>query len=134
MFEETSSLRGFGVLAEDPSDCDALAVLIRRIRPPVAGAKYRIRTRPAYGCGNLREKGSARLAELVASGCDALIVVHDLDRAPLVGGLNNLGDLLLHLRKKLMNPSRTPLCICVPVEEIEAWFWSCQETLDLVTR
>lgn len=123
-----------GILAEDQSDCDALSVLIRRIRVPKPGAGYKIMTRPTEGCSKLRRKGTARLKELAAAGCEALVVVHDLDRCPHNSGLNDIEALLSKLNKEVLHPNGTKRLFCIPSEELEAWFWSCQKTLDHVVR
>jgi Domain of unknown function (DUF4276) len=55
------------------------------------------------------------------------IIVHDLDRNPENDALNDE----VKLRKTLEASSSdvTNKCICIPIEEIEAWFWSDKEVV-----
>lgn len=119
-----------GVLAEDDNDCEVIKVLIRRIfeaRGVKPGA-WRLKKRHDKGCANLRRKTERWLVDLVKEGCTAAIVLHDLDLNPLDGSLNDEGQ----PRRKLEAipvPSGFERLICIPVEEIEAWFFASEKAL-----
>lgn len=122
-----SALR-FGILAEDATDCDALAILVRRI---AGTAAVGLKTQSFGGCSRLRQKAAPTMKLMAREGCAAVIVVHDLDRDPANGELNDEAA----LRRKLEQievPSTISRLICIPVEELEAWFWSDPAVLALV--
>ncbi len=118
----------FGVLAEDPTDREVLSVLIRRIVP---GAPPGVTTRGGGGCSKLKRKAKAWLAELASAGCTALIVVHDLDRDPDSNTLRNEAKLRSEL-SAIESPQGIPRLVCIPVEEIEAWFWADPKVIEKV--
>jgi hypothetical protein len=119
-----------GVLAEDQNDCDVVDVLCRRILlgGGIGPNAWRLRRRAGKGCAKLRRKAAGWLAELAQQGCRAAIIVHDLDRNPLNGSLNELAVLKRELN---VIPVLHGLIrhICIPVEEIEAWFFSSERVL-----
>ena len=107
-----SKIKGIGLIVEDKSDFDSLKVLIKRVTK-----KNNIKFRKAIsnGCGKLRRKASSYAINLHNQGCDMIILVHDLDR-------NELNTLKTDLEKKLTTSPAKHNFICIPVEEIEAWF------------
>jgi hypothetical protein len=119
-----------GILVEDSSDYDAVRELVKRFairaqrRPP--GTKPWI----GKGCGKFAAKAARVLTELERNGCTAFIVVQDLDRTD--AGLNNEAELRQRLMK-LHVAARLPTCICIPVEELEAWFLACPKVMRHVT-
>lgn len=119
-----------GILVEDASDYDAVRELVKRSavrahrRPP--GTKPWI----GKGCGKFAAKAARVLAELERNGCAAFVVVHDLDRTG--AGLNDEAELRQRLMK-LNTPGKLPMCICIPVEELEAWFLACPKVMRHVT-
>lgn len=123
----------FAVLAEDQNDCEVIRVLCRRILAArgIADNAWRLHARAGQGCANLRRKIKPWLAELAEKGCCAAIIVHDLDRNPLNGNLNNLTELQSRLAAAPV-PRGLSRHICIPVEEIEAWFFSCERVLEKV--
>lgn len=125
-------MTAIGIIAEDRSDCDAFAVLIRRIRGD-GGSRSAIRKSPTHGCGKLLRKAKAKLRELHSKGCDALVIVHDLDRNPANQELRSERQ-LRELLEAIPYPTEARRYICIPVEELEAWFWCDQALLDLVAR
>jgi len=119
-----------GVLAEDDNDCEVIKVLIRRIFEDVRvkpGA-WRVKKRHDKGCANLRRKTERWLVDLVKEGCTAAVVIHDLDLNPCNGTLNDEA----HLRRTLEAipvPRGFERLICIPVEEVEAWFFASEKAL-----
>lgn len=122
--------RRVGVLGEDRSDVETLATLVRRIVP---GVGVRQRAPATGGCSMLRRKLPTFMRELALQGCGAIVVVHDLDRSPDNGELNDEAALRTKLAG-LRPPEGVERLICIPIEELEAWFWADQGVLDLVGR
>jgi Domain of unknown function (DUF4276) len=114
-----------GVLAEHKNDCAVIEVLVRRILKErgVEHGAWRLEKRSGQGCATLERKAGRWFAELADSGCAAAILLHDLDRDPCNGTLNDEGSLAKRLEQIPAPPGLRKL-ICIPVEEIEAWFFS----------
>jgi hypothetical protein len=122
-----------GILAEDQTDCDTVSTLVRRIiaeaaRPPVSIKKIGYK-----GCAKLRTKAEADLKLLAREGCSAVVIIHDLDRNPANNMLNDEGALRAKLTE-IEVPTRLERHICIPVEELEAWFWSDPEVVRDIGR
>jgi hypothetical protein len=109
-----------GILAEDETDGDALAVLVRRIAGHTA---IGLKKQSFGGCARLRAKAAATLKRMVDEGCAAAVLVHDLDRDPNNGELNDEATLRRQL-ETIARPAALACLVCIPVEELEAWFWS----------
>jgi Domain of unknown function (DUF4276) len=111
------------LIAEDDTDCDTIRKIVHR----VLGKQTKTKKWSSGGCSKLRRKLAANLAALSKAGCNAFIIVHDLDRNPENDSLNDE----VKLRKTLQDNSSdvTNKCICIPIEEIEAWFWSDPEVV-----
>jgi len=120
-----------GVLAEDDNDCEVIRVLIRRIfeaRGVKSGA-WSLQKRAGKGCSKLKRKSERWLVELAGTGCTAAVIVHDLDRNPLNGSLNDEAVLARELAA-IPVPRGLVRIVCIPVEEIEAWFFSSEKVLE----
>lgn len=126
-----------GVLAEHITDCDAIAVLVRRI---YAGKQIGVDRKQlgidrygAHGASILRRKLRSQIKRMLKQGCSAFIIVHDLDRDEF-GALNDEDALFRDLTGivDLTDVDSHFVCICIPAEELEAWFWSDQAVLDKV--
>jgi uncharacterized membrane protein len=78
----------FGILAEDATDCDALATLVKRFAAEVESSPVGVNKHSLKGCSRLRKKARAKLADIARDGCIAAILVHDLDRNPENNMLN----------------------------------------------
>jgi hypothetical protein len=112
------------IIAEDDTDCEA----IRRIVHRVLGKDIGTKKWASKGCSILRRKLLAKIKELSREGCNAFVILHDLDRNPQNGSLNDP----LELRKKLkesISSFQGIKHICIPIEELEAWFWSDPEVI-----
>ena len=101
-----------GVIAEDETDGQTLRVLLQRLR----GGGTKVLTRSDQGCGAIGRKGERWVNDLVRAGCSAVIIVHDLDR-------HALAELRQRL-EKIQPPAGAVCYVCIPVEELEAWFWA----------
>lgn len=115
--------RRVGVIAEDRTDADTIAVLVRRL----LGSSVGVERRGTGGCSMLRRKMTAWSVELLERGCRCIVVVHDLDRTP-TGDLRDEQSLRRELEAKPV-PAGVQRHICIPIEELEAWFWADQATL-----
>jgi hypothetical protein len=103
-----------GIIAEDESDVDAARVLMRRI----AGSdRIGVKKFVGKGCGKIKRKCNSWASTLKAKGCKCLIVIHDLDR-------NGLVELREQIADALAPCPIDPHLICIPVEEMEAWWLS----------
>lgn len=101
-----------GIIAEDNSDVDAAKILIRRIaNQDNIGIKRFV----GQGCGRIKRKCQAWARNLKLRGCKYLIVLHDLDR-------NELQQLQSELDKAISPSPISPYLICIPIEEMEAWW------------
>ncbi len=118
--------QSIGILAESENDCKVMHTLVRRILAEVQvdPRYYNVLHRSGKGCAGLRHQAERWIRELSARGCQIVILVHDRDRHDEA-----------QLRKKLSAyqiPSSVQCHVCIPVEEIEAWFFSCEKALQLI--
>jgi len=109
-----SKVKCIGIIAEDDSDFESSKVLIKRI---TSKTNLSFKKAIGNGCGKIRRKALAYTIDLKNRGCDTVILLHDLDR-------RNLEQLKKELTAKLSDSPITNKLICIPVEEIEAWFLS----------
>jgi hypothetical protein len=119
------------VIAEDNTDCAAIQNIIHRVLDPNISTK----TWASKGCSHLRRKLSSQLSALSNVGCNAFVIVHDLDRNPENGMLNDEAQLRKQLTEKASasKAERSTCHICIPIEELEAWFWSDPDILSYVS-
>jgi hypothetical protein len=111
-------MAGFVVLAEDETDAEAIRRIVRRrLQNPT------IRKFAGKGCARLRRKAEAWLSTVAGDGYDRAILIHDLDRDPQNHALNDPKALREQLNA-IRCPAGITKLICIPVEELEAWFWS----------
>lgn len=120
-----------GVLGEDATDCSALRVILKRILPNVVGVKTK--APPSGGCSALRRKAASYMQELRDSGCSAIVLVHDLDQDPENFQHKNVHEVRAQLQR-IPVPKGIDYLICIPMEELEAWFWADQATLDRIAK
>lgn len=122
-------MSAIGIMGEDDTDCRTLAAILRRIIPKDVAIQRRSPARG--GCANLRRSAHGFMKDLQRAGCSAVALVHDLDRDPNNGELNNENRLRSTL-ESIAVPLGLERLICIPVEELEAWFWSDQVILDMI--
>lgn len=117
------------LIAEDDTDCETVRKIVHR----VLGSNIKTKLWASKGCSTLKRKLSAKLKVMSNEGCNAFIIVHDLDRNPQNNSLNDE----VKLRETLETASseiKDYKHICIPVEELEAWFWSDPEVIKHVGR
>jgi hypothetical protein len=114
-----------GIIAEDKSDVE---VVIHIIGKYVDRGAFTIRKFVGNGCGKLRNKCDRWAATLFQSGCDHVMVFHDLDR-------HDKAALKALLRRKVPADRYPRSVVIIPIEEMEAWLLSderaIQETFGL---
>ena len=107
-----SKVKCIGIIAEDNSDFETARVLIKRI---LNKDNLSFKKSVGNGCGKLRRKALDYAVDLKKRGCDMLILFHDLDR-------NIHRELSEELQRKLENAPINKKFVCIPIEELEAWF------------
>lgn len=110
-----------GLIGEHDTDCRAVSEIIYRSK---LGNNTTIRPWGAKESGNLRKELVMRITALLDEGCNAFIIVHDLDRNTENGSLNDEAILRTDLEKLMAKFDKIERHICIPIEELEAWFWS----------
>ena len=124
-----SSLR-IAIIAEDDTDCDAIRKIVHRVLDENISTKKWA----SKGCGILKRKLPAKIKVLSQEGCNAFVILHDLDRNPQNGSLNNESELRKTLEKSISSFQGINKHICIPIEELEAWFWSDPEVIKNIGR
>ncbi|TSC60263.1 MAG: Uncharacterized protein LiPW15_141 [Parcubacteria group bacterium LiPW_15] len=119
-----SQIKRIGIIAEDESDFESSKILIRRLTKK---KNLDFRKSLANGCGRLKRKAPTFAVDLKNRGCDLLILMHDLDK-------NNLEKLRTELGKLLRGNPFPKYFVCIPIEEIEAWFLSDPATIKKVFK
>ena len=122
--------RLIALIAEDETDCNTVRTIIHR----VLGKSVRTKRWASKGSSILRSKLEPKLKLLSAKGCDAFIIIHDLDRNPQNNSLNDekkLRKILEDLSSCIPGSNKH---ICIPVEELEAWFWSDPKVVKYVGK
>lgn len=111
-----------GVLAEDTSDVEVIYNIFSKYAP---SNSYSVKKFVGNGCGKLKNKCAAWAKNLVASGCDHVIMLHDLDR-------NEEAKLRSDLEKKICRKAFPKSIIVIPTEELEAWLLSDPDAIKSV--
>lgn len=109
-----SKVKCIGIISEDESDFESSKTIIKRIIPK---SDISFKKAIGNGCGKIRRKALAYTIDLKKRGCDTVILIHDLDR-------QDFEKLKSELHIKLTECPLANKLICIPVEEIEAWFLS----------
>lgn len=110
----------FGLLAESQSDLETVRTLVRRISE-TKGAAFE--GHYFTGCSSLVKGARHWTVDLAERGCGHIIIIHDLDCIPGTQTLNDEAALRARIHQAL-RPIPVPTLVCVPVEELEAWFWA----------
>ena len=122
-----------GLVTEDETDANAVGILVRRIAIAAQTTPPGLNKYWGNGCARIRKKGEAKMVEMMSSGCQAVVIVHDLDRNPQNGQLNDESARRAEL-ESIAVPRGLVRHICIPVEELEAWFWADEATVKLATH
>ena len=118
------------IIAEDDTDCKTVRKIVHRL----LGNNISTKMWGSKGCSKLRRKLPVKIKELSREGCNAFVILHDLDRNPQNGDPNNELELREKLEKSISNLQGIRKHICIPMEELEAWFWSDPEVIKHIGR
>jgi len=120
------------LLAEDLTDCDTVQEIIHR----VLGSHIKTKPWGADGGGNLQNKKklAAKIKNLSKQGCNVFIIINDLDRDPQTKALKDEVALRNKLEAATSEFRDINKYICIPIEEIEAWFWSDSNIVSRITQ
>jgi hypothetical protein len=118
------------IIAEDDTDCNTVRKIIHRI----LGTDTKTKAWASKGCSTLKRKLSAKLKIMSDEGCNAFIIIHDLDRNPQNNSLNDEAKLRETLEEAASQFKSINKHICIPIEELEAWFWSDPDVVKHVGR
>lgn len=121
--------RSIAVFVEDATDADVLRVLLERL----GGPGHQLKPYSGKGCSRLRGKLARNMEDAARRGCREAIVLHDLDRRPGGTALNDERSLRTEL-EGVPVPAGLTRTVCIPVEELEAWFWSDDAVVKRVGR
>lgn len=103
----------FGIIAEDPSDVEALKVIVRRLKDdtslPILAKGY-------SGCSEMLRKGSSQFRLFAKRGVEKYIICYDSDRA-------DPEQRRQEAKTKIWDDANIhgDCCVVVPVQELEAW-------------
>lgn len=100
-----------GVIAEDASDIEVISEIIKKY---INDNEFTIKKFVGNGCGKLKSKCNSWASMLLKSGCEHILLFHDLDR-------NDESKLLKDLEGKVAKKDFPNSLIVIPVEEMEAW-------------
>lgn len=103
-----------GIIAEDDSDVECIKHIVLRNHP---GRKIGFKKFVGHGCGKISRKANAWAEIFKKQGCNAIILIHDLDR-------NEKEVLYKKICKAFLPSPIKKYCICIPIEELEAWLLS----------
>ncbi|NOU41732.1 MAG: DUF4276 family protein [Methylotenera sp.] len=111
-----------GIIAEDVSDVEIITEFLCKY---MQKNKFSIKKFTGNGCGKLRNKCDSWASSLFKSGCDHVIVFHDLDR-------NDEKKLRKLLMEKVSTEKYPNSLIVIPIEEMEAWLLTDVEAIKQV--
>lgn len=103
----------FAILAEDDSDAEAIAHIVRR---HFNDDRLAVKKKGYDGCGGLCAKGARDIKVWRAQGISRFVVCHDADANPPA-----------EIREKVLRTVVRPAsavqncCVTIPVQEIESW-------------
>ncbi len=107
-----------GIIAEDDSDVETLYTLIRKI----TNINITVKKQVGHGCGKIKRKCNDWAKNLKLRGCHLLVIVHDLD--------DKKHSVLYNEIERALSPSPfKDACICIPIQELEAWLLSDANSL-----
>lgn len=113
-----------GFIAEENSDIEVMYQLMTKL---IAENRFCVSQFIGHGCGKIQKKGRGWAEILIQKGCQAIVLLHDLDRRDE----NELRSMLNGLIDGIAKP---PILILIPIEEIEAWLLSDVDAIRDVFR
>lgn len=104
------------VLAETDSDVEVLVAIIRKL---LENPRLPIKKKGFNNCSELKRKGARVMRMFAKAGVDRFIICHDADSPNPAGAFHQVESRIVKAAGL-----KTPACIIIPVEEIEAWLIS----------
>lgn len=112
-------IKSIGIIVEDTTDYEAAKILIQRV---TGKDNLTFKKAVSNGCGKLRRKALDYTNDLTKRGCQMVIIIHDRDK--------NGHDELMSELSKIVKPTTAKIkYICIPIEEMEAWFISDPQSI-----
>jgi hypothetical protein len=112
--EALKMINSIGIIVEDTTDYEAAKILIQRV---TGKNNLTFKKSVSNGCGKLRRKALDYTNDLTKRGCQMVIIIHDKDR--------NCHNELMNELCRIVKPTKAKIKhICIPIEEMEAWFIS----------
>lgn len=117
----------YAVLAEDRSDVDTLKAIIARLHPKAKSPT--ILGKGYDGCNEMFRKGALDLRNFARRACNRFVVCYDSDQDDPAKRHRRVID-------EIVKPSgiRDPICVLVPVQEIEAWILADLDSVQAVIK
>lgn len=100
-----------GIIAEDASDIEVISEILGKY---IDQCDFSVKRFVGNGCGKLRSKCKSWASLLSKSGCEHILLFHDLDR-------NNEVSLRKDLEGKVGKDDFPNSIVVIPIEEMEAW-------------
>ena len=115
----------YAVLAEDKSDAEALAVLVKRIR---GAGNISVKKKGYGGCGELCRKVGTQILDFQTQGITHFVICHDSD---------DNDPHMIREKVKQSIASHVDLSSCifqiiVPIQEFEAWIIADEHAIEKV--
>ena len=100
-----------GVIAEEKNDVDVLYQVTAKL---VSENSFTLAQFVGHGGGKLQKKARCWADNLIKRGCEAIVLIHDLDK-------QDEPALRATLSRLLDGINEPPIIILIPVQEIESW-------------
>lgn len=112
----------FGLITEDNSDIDVINEILKKY---FEDSDFKIKKFIGNGCGKIKSKCDSWTKTLIKSGCNHVLIFHDLDR-------NKESELRQSLEKKVKNYEES--LVIIPKEELESWLLSDPKAIKSVFK
>lgn len=100
-----------GVIAEDASDIEVISNILEKY---ISRSDFSVKHFVGHGCGKLRNKCKSWASLLAKSGCEHILLFHDLDK-------NDEVKLRKDLESRIGRNEFPNSLVVIPAEEMEAW-------------
>ncbi|MDP9585638.1 UNVERIFIED_ORG: hypothetical protein J2791_004953 [Burkholderia contaminans] len=113
------------LITEDPTDFDAIKIIIRRI---AGQPNLPIKGKGLNGAGEIKNKGAAIINACASNDTKGCIVVRDCDGRDSEGKFKSVKS---DVFDKVNFKQKPPYCIVLPKHELESWYLA---DIDCVTK